>query len=156
MNKFATTLIASSLALGSIGFVSAGHYEGKGSGYHHSMKCDHKGKNIEHRLAKMTEQLGLTEDQASQIKSIHEKYADQKKDLRARMKENRQQLRQAMRAESLDNDKIRQLATTAGNLKTEKIILKSKIKAEVSSVLTPEQRQKRMEMHSKRQGKKLQ
>jgi protein CpxP len=153
MNKLATTLIASSLALGSIGFVSAGHHEGKAGG-HHSMKCDHKGKSMDDRIARMTEKLGLTEDQAKQIKSIHEKYADQKKDLRARKMENRQQLRQTMKAETMDNDKIQQLATTAGNLKTEKIILKSKIKSEVSGVLTPEQRQKRMEMHKKYHDKK--
>jgi len=148
MNKIAITLLAGSLALGGFGLVNAGddryekrdYYEGKGK------RCDNKGMRGEYRLERMTEKLGLSDEQASRIKSIQEKYAPEKQALRSKMFENSQALRDAMHSGKADQPKIQQLAETMGNLKTEKILLKSKMHGEVSQVLTKEQRLKRKTM----------
>ncbi len=147
MNKIAVTLLAGSLALGGLGLANADNDRYEKGEYHKGKHCKHKGMRGEYRLERMTEKLGLSEEQVSQIKVIQEKYAPQKQALRNKMHESRQQLRQAMHADAMDEARINQLAEAMGSLKTEKILMKSKIHSEVSQVLTSEQRMKRKSMH---------
>jgi len=153
MNKIAITLLASSLALGSLGLANADNDRYEKGGYHEGKHCKHKGARGESQLERMTEKLGLSDEQAGQVKAIQEKYAPQKQALRSKMHENRQALREAMHADTMDQAKVEQLAEAMGNLKTEKILLKSKMHSEVSQVLTSEQRMKRKSMHQHKGGK---
>jgi Spy/CpxP family protein refolding chaperone len=148
MNKIAITLLAGSLALGGLGLVNAddGRYQ-KGE-YHKGQHCKYKGegKHAEYRLQRMTERLGLSEDQATQVQAIWDKYSPQKQQLRSKMHESRQQLREAMNADSVDEGTLQKLAEASGALETEKILLRSKMHSEINQVLSPEQIEKRKQM----------
>lgn len=139
MNKIATTLVASTIALSGLGLVYASSDYHEGHGYH-------KGKNCEHRMQKMTEKLGLSDEQATQIKAIKEKYQPQKQQLRSDMKALRASLREVMKNEPMDAARIEEIAQQMGQLKTQKIILKSKKVNEINQVLTAEQRAKKSTM----------
>jgi Spy/CpxP family protein refolding chaperone len=73
----------------------------------------------EERLKKMTDELGLTQDQQDKIKAIMEKYAPQVKELMAKGREN---------LTDDDKNKFREL-------------VKSQME-DISAVLTPEQKEK--------------
>lgn len=151
MKKMLITLMAGSLAMGSLGLVNAddGRYQ-KGE-HKKGQYCKHKGEGSrdEYRLERMTKKLGLSDDQASRIQAIWDKYSPQKQQMRSEMQQNRKQLRAAMSADSRDEARLQQLAEAIGKLKTEKILLKSRIHGEVSQVLTSEQLEKRKQMRQR-------
>jgi len=142
MNKIAVTLLAGSLALGGYGLVNASpdSYE----------KYEYQGKHCKHgkegRLERMKSTLDLSEDQVTKIRAIKDKYRPEKMALRGKMKDARKQLREAMHADSIDKNKVKKLARQMGDLKTQKILLRADMKAEVHSVLTSEQRAKKKDM----------
>jgi len=142
MNKIAATVLASTIAMAGIGLVYAGN---DGYGHYKGKHCQHKfeGKRGEYYLQRMTDKLDLTEDQVTQIRTIKDKYHPQKQQLRNEMMKNRQSLKELMMADSLDEAGVQQLAETMGKLKTEKILLKSKMMSEINQLLTPEQLEKK-------------
>ena len=148
MNKIATTVVASTMALAGLGLAYAGSDRHEGQEYSKGKHCSHgkHGKNSEHYIERMTKQLGLSEDQATQVKTIKEKYQPQKQQLRTAMKEQRRSLKELMKTEPMDEAGVQQLAESMGKLKTDKILLKSKMISEINQVLTPEQREKRNAM----------
>lgn len=151
MNKMLITLLAGSLAMGSLGLANADDDRYQRVEYKKGQHCKHKGEGSrdEYRLKRMTEKLELSEEQASRIQAIWDKYSPQKQQLRSKMLENRKQLREAMFADSRDEARLQQLAEAIGKLKTEKILLKSRIHGEVSQVLTSEQLEQRKQMRQK-------
>ena len=148
MNKIATTLVASTMALAGLGLAYAGTDRHEGQEYSKGKHCNHgkHGKQGEHYIQRMTKQLGLSDEQAAQVRTIKEKYQPQKQELRSAMMENRRSLRELMKAEPMDEPGVQQLAESMGKLKTDKILLKSKMISEINQVLTAEQREKRNAM----------
>lgn len=148
MNKIATTVVASTIALAGLGLAYAGTDRHEGQEYSKGKHCNYgkHGKNTEHYIQRMTKQLGLSEDQAAQVKTIKEKYQPQKQQLRSAMMEKRRALKDLMKTEPMDEAGVQQLAESMGQLKTDKIILKSKMISEINQVLTAEQREKRNAM----------
>ena len=151
MNKMLITLLAGSLAMGSLGMANADDDRYQKGEYKKGQYCKHKGEGSrdEYRLKRMTEKLGLSDEQASRIQAIWDKYSPQKQQMRSKMQENRKQLREVMFADSKDEARLQQLAEAMGKLKTEKILLKSRIHSEVSQVLTSEQLEKRKQMRQR-------
>jgi len=164
MNKIATTLLVSSLALGGFSLANADddryerferyeHSEDDDRYERHGYKgkyCDKHGKKSGHRMERMIKHLDLSDEQATQVRSIRDSYQPKMIALREKMKESRKQLREEMHAETIDQDKVKKLAQTIGDLKAEKIILRAEKRNKVHKVLTEEQRNKMKEMKQRR------
>lgn len=166
MNKIATTILVSSLALGGFSLANADddRYE---RGYHHEKYdryergehkgkyCDKHGNKSAYRMERMIKHLDLSDEQAKKVRSIRDSYKEKMQALRKKMKENRKQLREEMRAESIDQSKVKEIAKSSGDLKASKIILRAEMRNEIHKVLTKEQREKIKE-HKTYKGKKYQ
>jgi len=164
MNKLATTLLVSSLALGGFTLANASddryeryeryeHSEDDDRYERHSYKgkyCDKHGKKSGQRMERMIKHLELSDEQATQVRSIRDSYQPKMKALREKMKENRKQLREEMRAETIDQEKVEKLAKSMGDLKADKIILRAEKRSKIHDVLTKEQREKMKEMKERR------
>jgi len=153
MNKIASTILIGSLAMGGYGMAVASP-DGHGNGHEYkSHHCKHKQRGGQSRIERMKTMLGLTEKQVQQMQSLKAKFKPRKQALRGKMKSTKMQLRATMKSDTVDKAKITQLATTMGNLKTEKILLKVEMRTEVNKILTAEQRAKRKAMFASHKGK---
>jgi periplasmic protein CpxP/Spy len=108
------------------------------------------GRNNGWMLKHMIRQLNLTEAQQTQIKGI---MADEKTKIKPMM----QQLRQNQKAEdaningSFDENQARAFANKQAQLMTDLIVEKERMRSQVYAVLTPEQRQKALQLMQERQ-----
>jgi protein CpxP len=109
-------------------------------------------------LQKMTRELNLTEAQQTQIRNI---LADE----RTRTKPLREKLRQNREAQSLkvdgnfDDTQVRAFANNQAQIMRDLIIEKERTKSQIYSVLTPDQRQKSLQLiqqHEQRRQERLQ
>jgi protein CpxP len=106
----------------------------------------HNGWMLKH----MTKQLNLTADQQTQIKGI---MANEKTKIKPMM----QQLRQNEQAENaningtFDENQARAFAGKQAQLMTDLIVEKERMRSQVYAVLTPEQRQKALQLMQERQ-----
>jgi len=157
MNRLITTALVGSLALGGIGLgglaVASGDYN-ESSGKHQSKYCKQGGerhkKGMKNRVERMIRHLDLSDEQAKKARGIFDKYSDQFSTLRGEKKKTKQSLREKMHADKPDMAVIEQLAKKQGELKTQKILVKAKMKAEINAILTDSQREKKRSMHGKR------
>lgn len=149
MNKIATTLIISSLALGGLTVASADddRYERRG---YPGKYCDKDGKGFASRIERMTENLDLSDEQTKKVRTISDNYRPKMRSLADDMRANRQQLREVMRADTVDQGKVKKLARKMGDQKADKIILRGKMHAEVNKILNKEQREKMRERKGRR------
>lgn len=156
MNKIATTILVSSLALGGLAIASDSNeykehekyekhenYEKHGK---HGKYCNKRGKKSGARIERMIERLDLNENQAKQVRNIRDSYRPKMESFRNKMKESRQELREAMHAETIDQNKVKELAQKKGNLMAEKIVLRAEMRNEINKVLTKKQREEMKEM----------
>jgi len=102
----------------------------------------------QHRMGKMAESLGLSDEQREQVKSIHEASKDEMKALKESSKQGRMALKEAVDSGASDSE-IDELSAQQGKLMGEMIALKTKNKSRVAAVLTDEQRAKAKEMRGK-------
>ena len=108
------------------------------------------GRNNGWMLKHMTKQLNLTDAQQTQIKGI---MADEKTKIKPML----QQLRQNQQAEdaningSFDENQARAFANKQAQLMTDLIVEKERMRSQVYAVLTPEQRQKALQLMQERQ-----
>jgi len=108
------------------------------------------GRNNGWMLKHMVKQLNLTEAQQTQIKGI---MASEKTKIKPMM----QQLRQNQQAEdanmngSFDENQARAFANKQAQLMTDLIVEKERMRSQVYAVLTPEQRQKALQLMQERQ-----
>jgi Spy/CpxP family protein refolding chaperone len=104
-------------------------------------------------LNRMSKQLGLSEAQQTQIKSI---MADGK----TRMKPLIEQLRQNRQAESANSNgtfnenQARAFATKQTNIMADLMVEKQRTRSQIFAVLTPEQRQKAQQLMQERQQRR--
>jgi periplasmic protein CpxP/Spy len=110
------------------------------------------------RLEKMTRELNLTEAQQSQIRNI---LADE----RTRTRPLQEKLRQNAMAENMkidgnfDDTQVRAFANNQAQIMRDLIIEKQRTKSQIYSVLTPDQRQKSLQLiqqHEQRRQERLQ
>lgn len=113
-----------------------------------------KAERHEQRMARMAEVLDLTEEQRTQIASIISTQREKCAPLRERMKETRQQLREAARADQVDENAVRSLTAAQSEAKAELMIHKAQTRSRIQALLTDEQRQKAERLHAvKKDGK---
>ena len=162
MNKKISTLLVGSIAAGSIVIgglnLAAASGDDEYRGEHQGKYCKHgdKGhkmghhkKGMKHRIKRMIKHLELNEEQTKKVKAVFDRYDDRLDKLRYEKKDNRKALRDAMHADKQDMSAIKQLAKKQGELKTQKIIIRAKIKSEINSILTEKQRDEMKDMREK-------
>jgi Spy/CpxP family protein refolding chaperone len=94
----------------------------------------------ERHLARIYRDLNLTDAQKTQATAIFDHARDSAMPVRAQLKQNRQALRAAVKADQ--TGKIDQLATLQGNLMGKMVAIHSEASAKFYQMLTPEQRVK--------------
>jgi protein CpxP len=144
---FIVTAILLAVAAGLTATVYAAQGPDRGSGHRNGWMLKH-----------MTRELNLTETQQAQIKTI---LADE----RTRTQPLRQQLRQNEQAQNaavngnFDETQARAFAGKQAQIMSELMVEKQRTKSQIYSVLTPDQRQKAlqlMQQHAQRRQERLQ
>jgi protein CpxP len=140
MHKKSNILAAILMALAA-GLATTAFAQHRGMGF---------GGNNGWMLKHMVKQLNLTEAQQTQIKGI---MANEKTKIKPMV----QQLRQNQQAEdanvngSFDENQARTFANKQAQLMTDLIVEKERMRSQVYAVLTPEQRQKALQLMQERQ-----
>jgi Spy/CpxP family protein refolding chaperone len=98
------------------------------------------GELVNSLLAPMTEQLRLTPEQQSQIEAIAQNDYVRGQALVFRLNQMTAELDREQLKESFDEDKVRALASQAGQLMAEIIVVKLRVKTKVIALLTPGQK----------------
>ena len=154
MKKLVTTLLLGSIALGGMTVASAdsGYSE---RGEHNQKYCNKgkKGKGFAARIERMTKNLGLSEEQVKKMHEVEAKFHPQMQSLREKMRATRTELREVMHADNIDQNAVKKLAKQQGDLKAEKIVLRSQMRVEINKLLTTEQRTKMKELREKHRAK---
>jgi Spy/CpxP family protein refolding chaperone len=87
-------------------------------------------------------QLGLTDDQWTQIRTIQQEHRDELRLLGQRARTTRRGIDQAVAAQTVDEGAIRAAVAAWGEVETDMALLRARMRAQVMQVLTPEQRAK--------------
>ncbi len=119
---------------------------------------DGMGKKGMHRGGKMHKRGGgmmlrgleLTDEQKTQVKSIHEANKTAVAPLRDAMKANRQKLQEATANGGFDEATISAVAAEHGNLAAQMLVARNKVQSQVFAILTDAQKTKMAEMKQKR------
>ena len=112
-------------------------------------------------LNHMTKELNLTEEQQSQVKSILDGERSRTKPLMEQLRQNEQaQNQQNLKTGgSFDDLQVRAFANNQAQIMRDLIIEKQRTKSQIYSVLTPDQRQKALQLiqqHEQRRQERLQ
>jgi Spy/CpxP family protein refolding chaperone len=104
-------------------------------------------------LKKMTKELNLTEAQQGQVKNILQAEHGKIQPLMQQMRENEKARNQAV-TENFNEADARAFATKQAQLNADLIVEKERMKSQIYAVLTPEQRQKAMQLLQQREQKR--
>ena len=158
MNKIMSAIMVVAITLGGFSMAVAddddyrgkhqGKYckQGKMAGY----SMGHHKQGMEQRMQRMLHRLDLNDDQASKVSAVFDQHRTQLNALRSQMKSNRMALRENMHADTQDMALIEKLAKEQGELKTQKILMKAKIKSAINNILNSEQREEMKNIRAKR------
>jgi periplasmic protein CpxP/Spy len=97
-------------------------------------------------LGRMFRQLGVTADQRQQLRAILEKHQADLKPLRDRALAARRGLADAIEAPAVNEQAIRDASAKLAAVQADLAVLRAKVRAEAFEVLTPEQREKALEL----------
>jgi protein CpxP len=97
-------------------------------------------------LGRVFRQLGLTADQRQQIRGILEKHTVDFKPLTDQALAARRGLSDAIQAPALNEQAIRDASARLASVQADLAVLRAKVRAEAFQVLTPEQREKALEL----------
>jgi Spy/CpxP family protein refolding chaperone len=99
-------------------------------------------KKLEKRLDKMQAKLDLTIDQVGKIKDINNKYEAKFEEQHKKMKPLHLELKQLVREENININKVRAKLGEISNVEIEQKILSIEHRMEVQKLLTPDQKKK--------------
>ena len=102
-------------------------------------------------LGRMAAQLGLTDAQKDQIKTIAQSHREEWTALADRMGTARKALNDAVTAETIDENLIRQRVSELSAVEADAAIARAHARAEMFQVLTPDQRTKAKQLLADRQ-----
>ena len=130
--------IAAALVLGALVIGAGARPFGRqgGPGFHHGPP------NPEMMISHMQKDLGLTDDQATKIRSIFESERTAAEPTMQQMRDIQDQIRAAGANGQFDEAKVRTLARQQADLMVEQIVGHERTRAAVYAVLTPDQRTK--------------
>jgi|SRR5207237_1043397 len=102
-------------------------------------------------LRMIAARLGLTDAQKSQIKTIMQSHGEEWKDLAARAATARKALHDAVTADAIDDNAIRQASAGVAAVEADAAVARAHARAEVFQVLTPEQQAQARQMQARMQ-----
>lgn len=120
-------------------------HKGHGYGY----KMGHHRMGTEQRIDRMARHLDLSDEQKSKVQAVFDMHREQLDTIQSEKMNNRKLLRENMHADKQDQAMIEKLAKQQGDLITQKIMIKAKIKSEIGKLLTSDQREKMKTRHAK-------
>ncbi|RII27178.1 MAG: hypothetical protein CXR31_07965 [Geobacter sp.] len=100
------------------------------------------GMSPEKRLAHMAKKLGLSDAQQGQIKAIFAAEREKSKPLMEKMRDYRQQMRDAAKATPFDEAAVRSVATNRAQTEIELAVSRARVRNQINALLTPEQQAK--------------
>jgi protein CpxP len=109
---------------------------------------------IRQRMARIAQQLNLTDDQKQQAKTIFQQARQTAQPVREQLKQNRQALADAAKAGNSDAA-IQQLAARQGSLLGQMVAVRTEAFAKFYATLTPEQRTKAGQLQQQFQQRRL-
>jgi len=136
-----TAVVFIMLAIGGVLATKALAFRGEDHGWKRACTEENGAGPHQERFEKMAEVLGLTSQQREQIAAILTSSRDSTKELRGKLRDNRDALRAASAPEGFDEAKIRTLAAEGGSLKAEMMVTRAKTRQQIHGLLTPEQQQ---------------
>ena len=157
-----TILAGLSLFYGSsyVGHGSSGYSHGKKYSYGHGSSGYSHGKNYFkghqeghghhgglYHVLRFKEQLGLTQDQVKQINNLKFEHEKKKIDFQRDQKIAHMEIERELNLETLNENKVRELASEIGNLKRKNIEENFETQLNVIRLLTTEQKIKVKQMH---------
>ena len=105
--------------------------------------------NKEQRLQRMQQELGLNDNQTSQIKAIHEQAKQDTQGLREQMRQAKEEMNQLMASDASDGE-LRQQYRKIQEIRQQLSEKRFETKLAVRKVLTPEQRTKMAQLKQQR------
>jgi Spy/CpxP family protein refolding chaperone len=96
-------------------------------------------------------QLGLTDDQRQQVRTIMDRHREDFRSLGERMRTAREAVHAAVTSESPDESAIRTASAALADVQADGAVLRAKVHQEVWAVLTPEQREKAKSLRAERE-----
>lgn len=88
---------------------------------------------------RMLMQLDLTDAQKAEVRTIINKYREQRKNMNLQLPEAKEQLRSAIHAKDFNEENVRQAHQKLSSIMEELVVLRAKIMAELKPVLTADQ-----------------
>ena len=109
-----------------------------------------QGGDREYRLEMRAELLGLTEEQQDQIEAIRTAEIAAHEDLREKMFEYREQMRELTNKGTFDEDAVRALAEEKAKTQVEMAVARAEMRSRIHAVMTPEQQELAKKISSER------
>jgi periplasmic protein CpxP/Spy len=147
MKKITVSILAVSiLTIGLVSLVIAQkHGGGHGFGGHRD--------GFGFMFSKLAEELGLSEEQKTQAKTVLEASKSRVEPIKEALKEGHKAAKQLGKDGVFDETKVTQLANNQAELTKQMIIEKERTKAAIFAILTPEQRTKAVAIYDRFEGK---
>ena len=140
-------LLASSIAFAAMDPATDATKASRGCHHGKHSKTWDEGKYLD----RMTEQLKLTPDQRTSVQAVLQKSKPQMTNIREKMQTNRKALRDIKREGKDDANQVQALAQERGDLVTDMIIQRSKIRNDIRQILTDAQRGQMKQMYERRE-----
>lgn len=153
------SLFALGLAVSLPGNARADHeFEGfEGSEREHKMRQFHQ-QRVMHggwrKLKRAFAQLELSDEQKQTLASIKQSNKEAWRSSHSKMRDFRDQMRELMHTEQVDENAIRNLTSQMATQRAEQILLGLEVRSQALAVLTPEQKAKFDEMRDKHRAKR--
>jgi protein CpxP len=141
------------LGLGSIAMAQPEGREGRRGGHHFGRGFGPGGPD---GPGFPLRQLDLTDAQRDQVKAIFDSHKDEFQAIGERLKTARQAQAAAVETQPLDEAAIRAKATDLAAVQADAAVLRAKVHAAVSQVLTPEQQEKAKALKAEREQRRAQ
>ena len=123
-----------------------GGHRGKGYGMTGKPGCGYgenewQGGDRQYRHEMRAELLGLTEEQQEQIETIRTAEIAAHRDLREKMIEYREQMRELTDKGTFDEDAIRSIAEEKAKIQVEMAVSRAEMRSRIHAIMTPEQQE---------------
>jgi Spy/CpxP family protein refolding chaperone len=148
-----STLIASSLGLGSMAYANPDMNQGYGQSSA-KQAGGMRNKSPEQRMERMAKRLGLSESQQQQFSALMQTKQASMSALRSQTKNLRQSMHSLDPSAADYNAQLSNLADQSANLARQMMLEKGQNKQKIFNLLTPEQQTKMKVMQAKRMNKR--
>ena len=156
-------LIVATLAICimTVGSLTANAYQGNRGGYDQpgmsgSEYCENEWRGKHHkqnRHERVTELLGLSDEQQEQIKTIRENGRSANQAQREKMREYQEQMRQLTDEATFDENAIRTIAEKKAKIQVEMAVSRAQMRSQIHEIMSPEQQELAKEFRAERQYK---